>query len=365
MTTTVTAAVAREHGSPFSIEQLELDSPRPDEVLVKIAAAGLCHTDLRVLEGTMPLRLPAVVGHEGTGVVEEVGSNVTGLAPGDHVVLSFDWCGHCVACLEGRPTQCQSMFPLNFGGARPDGTPTMTTPDGASVCGHFMGQSSFATYALTPAHSAIKIPADLDLTVMAALACTAQTGAGAVLNTLKVNAGDSVIVSGVGAVGLAAVMAAHAVGATRIVAVDLLPERLDAALDLGATHVVNGGDDDVVAQIQRAIGGPADFAVDTTGVPDVVHNDALAVRAGGQLGLIASGLDSTGRRGLAVTGKTVHFVLAGNTLPSVFIPRLIDLYTQGRFPIDRLISAYKLEDIETGIADAEAGRATKVVFTMQ
>jgi aryl-alcohol dehydrogenase len=361
--TTITAAVSRGTEAPFTLETLELDAPRPDELLVKIQAAGLCHTDVSTLEGPMPRPWPGVLGHEGVGVVEAVGSSVTDFAPGDHVVISFAWCGQCAACLKGRPTRCARMVPLNFAGTREDGSTTMTAEDGSPVYGSFFGQSSFATHALTPARDAVKVPDDIDASVLAALGCTTFTGAGSIVNALRVEPGERGIVSGVGAVGLAAVMAAAASGATRIVAVDVHPARLQLARELGATHTIDGRDADVFPQIQQALGGPADFAVDTSGVPSAVQAVIMGLNIDGRVALIAGGL-SESIPPPAMFGKTVHHVIAGDVVPRVFLPHLIDLHRQGRFPVERLITTYPLADIAQAVADTKDGTATKAVILM-
>lgn len=359
--TTITAAVSRGTTNPFSIETLQVADPAPDEVLVRIVATGLCHSDVAVLDAPM-VPWPAVLGHEGAGIVEQIGSAVTDIALGDHVATSFAWCGHCAACLEGQPSRCAKMMPLNFGGVREDGSAMLTAQDGTVVHGRFMGQSSFATHALVKTTSAIKVPDDLDLTVVAALGCGIQTGAGAALNTLNVRPGDSIIVSGGGPVGLGAVMAAHAAGATRIIAVDILDSRRELALRVGATHVVDGTADDLAAQLQQAASGLADAAFDASGVPAVVLADVATVKPGGHVALAAGGF-AAASESPASTGKTVSNVLVGDQVPRTFIPRLIDLQRHGKIDVRPLITTYALADISTAIDDTRAGRATKAVLT--
>ena len=240
----VTAAVSRTPGGPFSIERLKLEAPRADEVLVRVVATGMCHTDLKTKDSpTLPR--PIVLGHEGAGVVEQIGSEVRTLAVGDHVVLTFMWCGRCSSCLKGQPAYCEKVMPLCFGGAREDGSTSMHDAAGP-VHDHFFGQSSFATYALASERNAIKVPKDAPLELLGPLGCGLPTGAGSVINALKVGVGQSLAVFGAGAVGMAAIMAGKVVGATTIVAVDLVPERLGLALELGATHAVNAGDPGLV-----------------------------------------------------------------------------------------------------------------------
>jgi len=360
----ITAAVLRGTDAPFTFEQLELSSPRADEILVKLSATGLCHTDLAVVRGKMPAPAPIVLGHEGAGIVLEIGSAVTGFAVGDRVAVSFASCGHCANCLTGRAAYCTVFEPLNFDGAREDGSTTLTAADGSVVHGNFFGQSSFATHALVAARNAVKVPDDVDLDLVGPLGCGIQTGAGAIINSLRVAAGDSVIVSGTGAVGLSAIMAAKAVGATTIIAVDVLESRLETARELGATHTINGRDDDIVARVEDITGGGADHALDTTGVADVIVHDVQAVKSGGTIGLVGIDAGVPALPVHVVAGKTIRYILEGDSVPRVFIPRLISLYQQGGFPFDRLITKYPFKDLERAIADTRSGTAVKAVLTM-
>nr|WSY53876.1 NAD(P)-dependent alcohol dehydrogenase [Streptomyces sp. NBC_00886] len=358
----VTAAVLRGTGSPFTFEELELSSPRPDEFLVKLSSSGLCHTDLAFAHGDMPAPTPVVLGHEGAGIVVETGSAVTDFEVGDRIAVSFASCGRCPQCLAGKAAYCAIFEPLNFAGTREDGSTTLTAADGSVVHGSFFGQSSFATHALISARNAVKIPDGVDLDLTGPLGCGIQTGAGGIINSLKVGAGDSVIISGAGAVGLSAVMAARAVGATTIIAVDVLEPRLDFARELGATHVVNGSEEDAVAHIKEITAGGADFALDTTGVPSVILNDINAVTFGGTIGLVAIGPSTATIPIPAITGKTIRHISEGDSVPQVFIPRLISLYRQGAFPFDKLITTYPFKDLDRAIADTRSGAAVKAVL---
>ena len=280
--TTAKAAVTRAN-SPFSFEDVVLDDLQANEVLVKIVATGLCHTDLAVVHGDLPGAYPTVLGHEGAGVVQQIGSNVTELSVGDHVAASFASCGHCSNCLVGREAYCLNFMPLNFGGAREDGTTTIASPDGETIHGSFFGQSSFATHAIVSARNLVKVPEGVPVEIVGPLGCGVQTGAGTVLNSLAVTAGSSIIVTGTGAVGLSAIMGAKVAGATTIIAVDVLDERLAFATKLGATHTVNGRTEDVVQTILDITGGGADYAVDTTAVPAVIENVAGATAFGAKI----------------------------------------------------------------------------------
>ena len=233
----ITAAVVREKGGPFIIEDVELDDPRPDEILVRMVATGICHTDVTLRNN--PLTLPIVLGHEGAGIVEKVGACVTKVKPGDAVVLSYVYCGHCSNCREGLPAYCTQSVTATFGGVRSDGTTTLSA-NGRKIHGNFFGQSSLATYALTYENNVIKVRPDAPLELLGPLGCGIQTGAGAVINSLRVKAGSTIAVFGLGSVGLSAVMAARIAGCPKIVGVDVKPNRLDLASELGATHVLDG-----------------------------------------------------------------------------------------------------------------------------
>lgn len=370
MPTTATAAVNETVGAPFTFQDVTLEDPRPNELLVRITSTGLCHTDLAVLGGDMPAPFPAILGHEGAGVVEQVGSGVTGFSVGDRVGLSFASCGHCENCLAGREAYCDNFMPLNFGGAREDGSTTFTrtnqeTGKAETVHGSFFGQSSFATYALVEARNAVKVPEGIDPDLVGPLGCGIQTGAGAVLNTLNVGSGDSIVVSGTGAVGLSAIMAAAATGATTIIAVDIIESRLEEAKRLGATHTLNSKDVDVVASVLEITGGRGtDFAVDTTGVAPVVEQVIAATSFGGTIGLLGVAKPTATIGLAAMSGKRVLNLIEGDAVPQNFIPKLIDLYKAGRFPFDTLVTTYPFTDIDRAIEDTKTGAAVKAILTM-
>jgi len=367
MTTTAYAAVLHGVDSPFVFEDIVLDDLKGNELLVKIVAAGLCHTDLAVQHGHMPRPFPSVLGHEGAGIVEQVGANVTEYAVGDHVAISFASCGHCVNCLEGREAYCLNAGLLNVAGVREDGTGTMTAADGGEMHGAFFGQSSFASYSIVAERNAVKISKDISLDLVGPLGCGIQTGAGTVLNSLAVPAGASIVVSGTGAVGLSAIMAAKAAGATTIIAVDVLEERLAFASKLGATHIINGKTDDTVAKIMEITDGiGAAFAVDTTAVPAVVQNVITATRPGGSIALVGVGRpDAVIPLGLiTAAGKTIIGALEGDSVPQIFIPRLLAMHEAGTFPFDELITTYPFDQLEQAIADTASGAAVKAVLTM-
>lgn len=361
----ITAAVAREKEQPFSVEELELESPRADEVLVRIVATGMCHTDLIVRDQWYPVPLPSVLGHEGAGVVERVGEGVTKVEAGDKVVLTYASCGKCVNCARGKPCYCLNFFGLNFGGGRLDGTSPISRAEEV-VHGHFFGQSSFATHALATERNVVKVGDDVPLEMLGPLGCGIQTGAGGVLNTLRPEAGSSIAVFGTGAVGLSAVMAARIAGCTTIVGIDVKPGRLDLARDLGATHTINGASADPVEEIKELTGGGVDYSIETTAVPAVFRQAVASLGLLGVCGLIGAaplGTDvSLDMNDILIPGKTVRGIVEGDSVPDVFIPRLVELHEQGRFPFDRLIEFYDLDDINAAADAAEEGEAIKPVL---
>ncbi|MFI7404059.1 NAD(P)-dependent alcohol dehydrogenase [Streptomyces sp. NPDC049541] len=361
------AAVVESGGAPFTLADVELDEPGPHEAVVRMVAAGLCHTDLGVASGGLPFPLPGVLGHEGAGVVEAVGPAVTGIAPGDHVVLSFTSCGECRNCHGGHPAYCATWLPLNLiGGSRADGTSTISR-DGTPLGGHFFGQSSFAERALVDERSLVKVDADVPLESIAPLGCGVQTGVGAVWNVLKPVTGSTIVVLGAGAVGLSAVMAAALTPATRIVAVDKVGERLSLAKELGATHTVNVGEADLSEALAEITGGQgADGAVETTGSVAVLRQGVDALAARGTLVVVGAppfgsevALDVNGLLG----GKQVVGLTLGDAETQSFIPSLVQLVKEGRLPLHRLISTYPFADIDQAVRDMGAGKAIKPVLT--
>ncbi|PAZ10189.1 alcohol dehydrogenase [Streptomyces sp. SA15] len=367
MSLTTRAAVVESGGAPFTLSDVVLDEPGPHEAVVRMVATGLCHTDLGVAGGGLPFPLPGVLGHEGAGVVEAVGPAVTGVAPGDHVVLSFTSCGDCRNCRGGHPAYCATWLPLNLiGGRRADGTSTISR-DGEPLGGHFFGQSSFAERALVDERSLVKVDPDVPLESIAPLGCGVQTGVGAVWNVLKPVTGSTVVVLGAGAVGLSAVMAAALTPATTIVAVDKVGERLSMARELGATHTVNAGESDLVEALAEITGGQgADGIVETTGSVAVLRQGVDALAARGTLVVVGAppfgtevALDVNGLLG----GKQVVGLTLGDAETQTFIPALVRLVKEGRLPLHRLISTYPFADIDQAVRDMGAGKAIKPVLT--
>lgn len=361
----VTAAVADKPGAPLELKKVQLQDLQPGEIRVKVVATGICHADVLARDQAYPVPLPAVLGHEGAGIIEEVGAGVSTLAPGDHVVLGFNFCGSCPMCASGHPSNCATFFEHNFGGYRLDGSSPLRI-DGSDVAGWFFGQSSFASHVNVAARLAVKVAPDVPLDVLGPLGCGVMTGAGAVLNVLNPHAGSSFAVFGTGAVGFSGLLAAKVAGCATIIAVDVVGSRLQLARELGATHVVNAASGDPVEQIRDITAGAGvDYALDAVGITDVFTQMAssLAVRGHGVLvGAPAPGQQAALDIGsLLFTSQRLSMVLEGDSVPQTFIPELIRLYQAGLFPFDKLIKHYPLEQINTAIGDAEAGRTVKPV----
>ena len=358
------AAVTECCGAPWTLQEVDLDEPRNDEVLVRMVAAGLCHTDTSVRDQHLPVPLPAVLGHEGAGVVERVGPAVTELQPGDHVVLCMTACGKCPNCLRGMPMYCALSMPLNFAGRRLDGSATLVRGE-APISGGFFGQSSFGTYALASERNAVKVPKDVPLELLGPLGCGINTGAGTVINTLRPPVGSSIAIFGAGAVGLAGVMAARVVGCTTIIAIDVHAHRLALAKELGATHVIDASTTADVVGAVRAIGGGVQFALDTTAVVKVAQQAAECLLPLGRctlVGVYPPGSEVTLKIDSIFFGQTIGGAIEGDSVPKLFIPQLIELWRQGRFPFDRLIQFYRFEDINLAAAESASGKTLKPVL---
>jgi aryl-alcohol dehydrogenase len=365
----IRAAVLREHDGPFRVEEVELADPLPGEVRVAIAGSGLCHTDAVARTPGIGL-LPLIAGHEGAGVVDAVGPGVTDVRVGDHVVLAPDSCGTCGNCLAAHPAYCTNpagpnTFALrNMTGRRMDGSTPVRAADGSEIAARWFQQSSFASHTVVLARNVVVVDPEAPIELLGPLACSVLTGAGSVLNTLNVRPGSGFAIFGAGAVGLSAVMAAHVAGAGTIVAVDRLPQRLELAKELGATHVVLAEEGtDLAAEVNAATGGGAQSVVDTTGHPQVISAAIASLRLTGVLGLVGiqQGDVVLGPMDLAA-GRTVTGVVLGDAVHRQLVPQLIDLWRQGRFPFDRLITTYSLDDIDVAERAAREGTAVKPVL---
>lgn len=362
----ITAALAHGNGLPLSLEEVELGRPAANELLVRLVASGLCHTDVFVLDH-MPLPWPALLGHEGAGVVTAVGAGVTAVKPGDHVVLTAGSCGACASCISGNPSFCLNFEAVNMsGGHRADGSCTHTQ-HGKPVFGRFIGQSSFATYVVVSERCAIPVPSDLPLEVMAPLGCGVQTGAGAVFNTLRPRPGGSLVVFGAGAVGLSALMAARICGCGPLIAVDKIEERLRLARELGATHVVNAGSEDALEAVRQITGRGADYAVEAVGSAAVMRQAFEALGPGGSavmVGVAGDGEISVSPMLLQARNLTLRGSLMGGegAVPQLFVPQLIRLWQEGKFAFDRMLRFYAFDEINRALAEARSGAAIKPVL---
>lgn len=361
----MTAAVAMTTGTEFELLEVELDEPRADEILVKILAVGICHTDLNALSGRLPVRLPIILGHEGAGEVVKVGVLVTAVQPGDKVVILPDNCGRCDECRQGRTAYCEQSGRLVFGGVRLDGS-TKASLNGQPVRAGFFGQSSFAQFSLVTERNIIKVAADAPLHHYAALTCGTSAGAGAVLNTLKPEPQHSIAIFGVGTVGLTAIAAAAARGARTIIALDVHESRLAVARDFGATHTINlAGGVDAVAAIDEIVPGGVDRAFDSTGVKDVILQAIYSLRAHGVFGYVTGTggvpLDlDLGR--ILIKGLTIRGIMGGDGTGGLFHRELIDLFERGLLPVDRLVTTYRLEEINQALNDMRDGTTIKPVL---
>ncbi|WGM20430.1 NAD(P)-dependent alcohol dehydrogenase [Paenarthrobacter sp. OM7] len=364
MPLTTRSAVVLEKDAPFEIRDLELREPRPNEVIVEVSAVGVCHTDIIMQQQFFPVSFPAVFGHEGAGIVRQIGSDVTKVRVGDHVVLGFASCAKCRNCLRGLPSYCLYYYDWNFKGRLLDDT-TALTDNGQDVAAHFFGQSSFSRYALCAERNVVLVDPEVDLAILGPLGCGIQTGAGAVLNSLKVEAGSSIAVFGAGGVGLSAVMAAVVAGATTIAAVDVDPARLRLAKELGATHVIDARSTDLMADLGLVAPEGFMYTIESTGRPDVLVQAVDILMVTGVCGTIgASPMGTTAAINMnnLIFGRTIRGICEGDSVPEIFIPQLIELYKQGRFPFDKLISRYAFEDINLACDDAKALKAVKPVL---
>ncbi|MFF7627941.1 NAD(P)-dependent alcohol dehydrogenase [Streptomyces cyaneofuscatus] len=356
------AAVLRSYEDPFAVEEVMMNAgPAEGEILVRIAGCGMCRTDLAVRRSAGRSPLPAVLGHEGSGVVVETGGPDTGLAVGDHVVLSFDSCGMCRSCLGAAPAYCDRFAALNLFGGRPEHAARFTDAAGGALAPRWFGQSSFAAYAVVPARNAVRVDPSLPLALLGPLGCGFLTGAGTVLNSFGAGPGDTVAVFGAGAVGLAAVMAATAAGAVAV-AVDRHPERLALAEKLDAVPVHSDAAD-LPGLIRRLTDGGAQYALDTTGSARLINDALRALRPRGHLGLVARLHTALPLEvGTLDRGRKISHICEGDAVPGLLIPRLAGLWQAGRFPFDRLIRTYPLADINEAERDCEAGLVVKPVL---
>ena len=363
----ITAAVTREAGADFTIEDIELEEPRDNEVLVRIVGAGVCHTDIAARDQELPTQLPAVLGHEGSGVVEKVGSNVTSVKPGDHVVLSYTFCEQCKPCDHDHINYCQSFAPLNFVGMRADGSSALSK-NGERVAGHFFGQSSFASYALAYENNVVKVRDDAPLELLGPLGCGIQTGAGTMMRSFACEAGSAAAVVGGGAVGLSAVLGAVVQGCNPIIVIEPHANRRELALSLGATHVIdplNG--EDVTEKLREICPNGIDYVLDTTGLQSAITSVYNAMAAAGTIGLVGVPKPDKpnlefGVLNMLLCGVNIKGICEGDAIPSEFIPVMVDLFMEGKFPFDKLCQTFDFKDINDAVAAQHKGSCIKAVL---
>jgi len=363
----IKAAVARTPDGPLTVEAATLDAPRPDEVLVRIVGVGLCHTDLIARDQFIPIPLPAVLGHEGAGVVEAVGRDVAKVRPGDRVVLSFNSCGACPRCADHLPSYCQHFPQLNYAGRRADGSSGIAI-DGRPASANFFGQSSFASHALAFERNVVKIEdPDAPLELLGPLGCGFQTGAGGIMRSLACPAGSSLAIFGGGPVGLAAVLGAVHQRCGVIILVEPIAARRALALELGATHVVDPTTGDLTAAVRQIVPAGVDFAFETSGREAVVEAALASLGSFGLLGLV--GVPPRPESALSVNlatlityGRRIHGIIEGDSDLDGFIPELVALHRDGRFPLEKLVTAYPLDRINEAVADQATGACLKAVL---
>ena len=354
---------------PFVLRELELLPPRPDEVVVELEACGMCHADLSAQAGSIPFPLPGVLGHEGVGRVVELGAAVTDLSLGTRVVISFTSCGRCAACVRGAPAYCRTWPVLNLvGGGRDDGSSSLRC-DAHPIHSHFFGQSSFSRFVATAARAAVPVPDDLPASILAPLGCGVQTGVSAATSVLRPMPGDRVAVFGAGAVGLSAIMGLRLTGATQVIAIDVHPGRLALARELGATHLVDAGQDDSRQAILSLTGGVGvDGVIETSGNPRALETAIKVLASAGTC--VVVGVPSRGEPGsfdvidLVARGLRIVGTNQGDANPRVVIPQLIELYRLGRLPIERIVQTFAFDAINEASAASLDGSVIKPVLVM-
>ena len=360
------AAVMREPCGRWSLETVEVAEPGPQEVLVRVVASGICQTDVHARDGFFPIPCPAVYGHEGAGIVEKVGPGVTTLAPGDHVIMASPSCGECDDCRAGLETYCANAPRLKQSGFRRDGRSVAFRQDDQPVYGSFFQQSSFAAVTLATARNTIRVPKDVPLDIAAAFPCGVNTGAGAVLNVLRPQPGDSYVAFGVGTVGFAGMLAAKLCGCDPVVAVDRFDERLALARELGASATVNARDPELVNKVRRLAGGRgARFCLEAAGFPEALRAAVQVLAPRGTACLVGSarpGVEVSVEMRTIQQGRSVRGCVQGESEVQTFLPRLLELYRAGKLPIDRLVRHYPHAAINEAVADMTAGTTIKAVL---
>jgi S-(hydroxymethyl)glutathione dehydrogenase/alcohol dehydrogenase len=359
------AAVMYEPNTPLKIEEVTLDEPQANEVLVKMVATGTCHSDLHFMKGEMPQPVPIVMGHEGAGIVEKVGPGVTTLQPGDHVIMMVSFsCGKCRYCSEGRPTLCVENLPIASNATLPGGG--MRLHKGDQELHHIFGLASFAEYAVVNERSCVKVRDDAPFEVVCLLGCGISTGIGAAINTTGMAPGESIVIYGCGGVGLGAVMGAKLVGAGKLIAVDMLDQKLDLAKELGADFVINASREEPMGKIMEITGGGADYALECIGNTDVMTQAFGSIHNGGKciiLGMAPLGTSLNIQTYEFLLGKILIGCMQGDIVAQVHIPRYVDLYMDGKLPIDKMITrSHTLDEINEAFTALDKGEVIRSVI---
>lgn len=360
------AAVAYRDEPSFRIEQIDIEGPRDDEILVRISGVGLCHTDIVFKSMMADYPMPAVLGHEGSGIVEAVGKNVSKVAPGDSVLMTFRSCGDCDRCKSEYPSYCRTMPSLNYAGRRSDGT-SAYTKDGIPVSSNFFGQSSFSDLAVTYERNVVKIDKDLPLEIMGPLGCGIQTGAGAVMRSLAATPGSSILITGGGSVGLSAVMGAAICNCATIILVEPQRARRDLAREFGATHVIDPTKiSDLTEAVRTLLPQGVDCALDTSGVPAVQKAAVASLGSMGVLGLVGISPPQTPVPGevnsIMTFGQSIKGIIEGDSDPDTFLPELIAHFKAGKLPFDRMVKTYPLSQINRAVSEQHDGICVKAVL---
>ncbi|KAK4052989.1 hypothetical protein OIO90_004113 [Microbotryomycetes sp. JL221] len=368
------AYVLQGKDAPFEWKSIELDEPQPNELLIQVIACGVCHTELSVQNGAFPSPFPALTGHEGAGKVIKVGSKVTRAQIGDQVLLSFSSCQECGLCDSGHPAACATWADWNFGRLRNTDVGNKAAAkgqDGKDIYGHFFGQSSLGRHALVVESSVVKVPQGIDVKTLAPLGCGLQTGAGGVMNVLKPTKDDTVLITGLGAVGMGAMFAAAALNVERIIVVDIVESRLELAKQLGATHAINGKTQDVVAEVKKISkhGIGATKVLEATGVVAVLKTAYEATANRGHV--VSCGTPGPGNNvpidifTNVVTSRTYSGCSEGDSNPPEFIPKLIKLFEQGKFPIDKISKQFNYKDLDKAIHAMHTGETIKPIMIFE
>jgi Zn-dependent alcohol dehydrogenase len=359
------AAICYEPNTPLKVEEVTLDEPQANEVLVKLVVTGVCHSDLHFMKGEMPQPMPIVMGHEGAGIVERIGPGVTTLQPGDHVVMMSAFsCGKCHFCGEGRPTKCVENLPIASMATLPGGGKRLRKGD--QELHHLFGLACYAEYAVVHERSAVKIRDDAPFEVICPLGCGVSAGIGAVINSAGIRPGESIVVYGCGGVGLSAVMGARLAGAGMLIAVDILDRKLEMAKELGADYVINASQEEPIAKVMELTGGGANYAIECIGNTDVMAQAFGSIENGGKCiitGMAPLGTTLNIQSYEFLLGKTIIGCFQGDIKASVDIPRYVDLYMNGKLPLDKLITrSYSLDEINEAFGALERGEVIKSVI---